>query len=377
MMLLMSFFAIYCGIVYNDLFAQATNFFGSCWQMPNAALNETTAINLGCVYPFGVDPIWHVANNDLLFFNSLKMKLSVILGVTQMTFGLFLKTSNALYFKNKLDLIFECIPQLVFMLALFGYMNALIFYKWGVQWCEWTPLGQCTNSPGAPPNLIDTLISIVLKPGTVNDPMFSGQVGLQEFLLFLVFISVPLMLIPKPLLLRREHRQKVAALAASVHVNPVGAGVGVLGDTSDEPIIAAEGSHSSGGGGGGHGHDDGEFEFGEVVIHQAIETIEFVLGTVSNTASYLRLWALSLAHSELATVFWQKALEGTVTSGSAPMIVVGFAVFAAVTFGVLCLMDVLECFLHALRLHWVEFQNKFYKADGYKFEPFSFDKLQA
>lgn len=42
----------------------------------------------------------------------------------------------------------------------------------------------------------------------------------------------------------------------------------------------------------------------------------------------------------------------------------GFAIFAAVTFGVILCMDVLECFLHALRLHWVEFQNKFYKADG-------------
>jgi len=115
------------------------------------------------------------------------------------------------------------------------------------------------------------------------------------------------------------------------------------------------------------------------IVESAIETIEFVLGTVSNTASYLRLWALSLAHSQLAVVFFSKTigLIGNISGNwivNGFLLIIAFPIFAGVTTIVLLFMDMMECFLHTLRLHWVEFQNKFFKADGYQFKPFCFSQ---
>ena len=86
-----------------------------------------------------------------------------------------------------------------------------------------------------------------------------------------------------------------------------------------------------------------------------IEVIEFVLGSISNTASYLRLWALSLAHGQLAKVFFEMTILNQIKAGNAIVAMMGFPMFIVCTVAVILIMDFMECFLHTLRLHWVEF----------------------
>ena len=59
-----------------------------------------------------------------------------------------------------------------------------------------------------------------------------------------------------------------------------------------------------------------DHSFSSLFIHSMIETIEYCLGTISNTASYLRLWALSLAHGQLAKVFFGYTVGSSLGSGS-------------------------------------------------------------
>ncbi|PNH05344.1 Vacuolar proton ATPase a3 [Tetrabaena socialis] len=395
--LLMGLFSFYMGLIYNEFFSMPTVIFGRSKFKCFADNERTEIVNefgeaitahidvrdcltmykgvLKMPYDsapvvFGVDPVWHGRKTELPYFNSMKMKMSILLGVTHMDFGILNSLFNNLFFRDTLSTMCEFIPQMIFLNSLFGYLCLLIVIKW------------CT---GKLTDLYHVMIYMFLSPGTgfenPDDELIPGQAGLQVFLVLISLAAVPCMLLPKPLILKKRHE---AMMAAKGHTVEMTQNYGALADDeegrhrpgqghSSAPANGGGGDHG-GGGHGGHGH--GEFEFGEVMVHQMIHTIEFVLGAVSNTASYLRLWALSLAHSQLAGVFYDRVLMMSIAQNSVPAMFIGFFVFAAATLGVLMVMESLSAFLHALRLHWVEYQNKFYKGDGYAFAPFAFANLK-
>jgi V-type H+-transporting ATPase subunit a len=258
------------------------------------------------------------------------------------------------------------------MLSTFGYMIFLIIYKFCVDWTIQTN----------PPNLVQTMIAMFLSPGNVeaDKQLYVGQSFVQLILLAIAFLSVPVMLFAQPLITRSQHAKLYPKKIIKTNHHYTGIDgeddeyKDSLTDDEDEQtnLVSKPAAH------GGHdSHLSADYNFTDHLITQGIHTIEFVLGAVSNTASYLRLWALSLAHAQLAQVFWSRMImQYGLDTGSPIMLFIGVAVWCGATFGVLLCMDVLECFLHALRLHWVEFQNKFFHADGYAFEPFSFEMKQ-
>ena len=364
--LLMGLFSVFNGLIYNEYASFTTNIFGqSCYSLQKTAVKGNTFLaeretspvthEQECVYPFGIDPIWYRSTQTITFMNSLKMKIAVILGVSQMTIGIVIKGMNALFFKRWSEFVFEFLTQLITLSCLFGFMDYLIIAKWTTNW-----------EGKQPPGIISSMIADAT--GKDSDHVILNQKTTFNLLLNTVFVCVPLMLLVIPVIKNVQNSKKASIEESDGYQNAEDAIVknemqenkllDLLKGLRDEKPARVE-------------------TMFELLINQLIITIEFVLGTISNTASYLRLWALSLAHSCLADVFFGLTLEKAILSKNYYMMFVSFYIYMGCTFGVLMCMDLLEGFLHTLRLHWVEFQSKFFHGDGYLFQPFSFvDEFQ-
>ena len=322
---LMGFFALFCGFLYNDLASVSLPLSRSCWDYIGG---DQTAKIKNCDYYLGIDHTWNSSSNDLSFLNSLKMKISVILGVTHMMLGIVIKGINLVYFDDKLSFFSEFLPQMTFMLLIFGYMDIMIIIKWCRNWSKMEYLA---------PNITSTLLNLFLKLGKVEgdyeqnerahvDPtyipsnpvraLYGDEKGelqslIQLILLIIAVLCIPIVLLVKPIVLnyrkKSHHDHSPAISMSSKKVSSENSGDKekhlLINEEEDEPIIKLRNKDD---------HEEDEESFGDLLMHQTIETIEFVLGSISNTASYLRLWALSLAHSQLSKVFYEKALKGAI-----------------------------------------------------------------
>ncbi|PYH93002.1 vacuolar ATPase 98 kDa subunit [Aspergillus ellipticus CBS 707.79] len=373
-MLMMGLFSMYTGLIYNDIFSKSFTIFPSQWEWP-ADIRPGEAVEATLKgsyrYTFGLDWNWHEAENSLLFSNSMKMKMSICLGWAHMTYALCLQYVNARHFKSKVDVIGNFIPGMIFFQSIFGYLVLTIVYKWSVDW----------NARGeSPPGLLNMLIFMFLSPGNVEEQLYPGQAGVQVFLLLLAVAQVPLMLFFKPFYLRWEHNSARAhgyrGLGEESRVSALD-DADLDGRPRDSVASDGEGVAMIAQDLGDEEHE--EFDFSEIMIHQVIHTIEFCLNCISHTASYLRLWALSLAHQQLSIVLWSMTIGGAFEQENPTirviMIVVCFYLWFTLTIAILCVMEGTSAMLHSLRLHWVEAMSKHFMGEGLPFAPFSFKTL--
>ncbi|CAD6992288.1 V-type proton ATPase 116 kDa subunit a [Ceratitis capitata] len=376
--LLMGLFSCYTGFVYNDIFSKSMNVFGSTWKIRynTSTVEDNTVLQISPnhstygVYPIGLDPIWQLAGNKIIFLNTYKMKLSIIIGVAHMIFGVCMSVVNFVHFKRYASIVLEFLPQILFLLLLFGYMVFMMFFKW-VKYNPKTAFQP--DTPGCAPSVLIMFINMMLFKSTpalegCDEYMFPAQPVVQQIFVFIGLLCIPWMLLGKPLYIKFTRKNKVHAK----HNGDLTGNIELAEGETPIPTSLDEADHSGGAG----GHDDEPMS--EIYIHQAIHTIEYVLSTISHTASYLRLWALSLAHAQLSEVLWNMVLSMGLKSSDYTGAITLYFIFGAwclFTLAILVMMEGLSAFLHTLRLHWVEFMSKFYEGLGYAFQPFSFKAI--
>jgi len=186
LLLLMGIFSLYTGLLYNDIFGISLDLWGSKWQFTNSIGTST-----GITYEFGVDPAWYDTSNKLSYYNSLKMKMAIILGVTHMLIGVCLKILNFIHFKKYAFIFMEAIPEFLILGCTFGYLCFMIIYKWCINW---------PSVNAAPPILLTTMTDFFLHPTSpTSPPLYNGQITVQLTLFVIAIIAIPVLLISTPL----------------------------------------------------------------------------------------------------------------------------------------------------------------------------------
>ncbi|XP_060809698.1 V-type proton ATPase 116 kDa subunit a 1-like [Amyelois transitella] len=384
--LMLGLFTIVTGFIYNDVFSRGLRLMDPYWinNKTKADIRSKHFITLNpsgstgkYPYFFGMDPVWKDATNKIVIENSFKMKMSIILGVVHMLFGLCLAFFNNIYFKKYCYIFLEVIPSVLILCSIFLWMVFLIYAKW----IYFDPKSTDPDRNPACAQLILILIIDLVLVGKTDKKVPEGcssffifgeaQRIIHRVLLVVLIICIPILLFGVPIYKRRKYTKALMAASASSQ--------GSKFRKYRQSVIQKEEARLA--------RQSGvpAFNFGEVMIRQAIHTVEYTLSTVSHTASYLRLWALSLAHSQLAEMLWEMilseiGLRSCLTGGS----FVGtltlffiFALWAFFTMSILVIMEGMSAFLHTLRLHWVEFMSKFYHGNGWMFTPFSFASILA
>ncbi|KAM0683313.1 H(+)-transporting V0 sector ATPase subunit a [Mitosporidium daphniae] len=353
---LMGVWSIYIGFIYNDCFSRCLAIFGTGWEWPTEESPGgplVVPIQTGVPF-FGIDSSWVTAQNSLVFFNAYKTKQAILLGILQMLFGLIISAFNYSFRGDRHSFFGIFLPQFIFLTCTFGYLGILFVAKWVVQ----TPTS---------PSLLLMFVDMFLSPGNVDPTrrFYSGQELVQGLLVIVALLCIPWMLLYRPLALHFD--AKKAAMKAqkkspsNKDIPPCNFSPNSVLQHSD--VSSPKNTLDT------HKDEDTEFSLADELLHSGIHTIEFSLASISNTASYLRLWALSLAHAQLSEVLWDLIVE---FAASGPIIgVIVFICWFSLTIAILVAMEGLSAFLHALRLHWIEFNSKFFLGEGKPFEPLS------
>lgn len=287
MLLMCGLMSVYFGMLYSEFFGVVMPFF-----------------KFGGTTYFGVDPTWHEATNGMNLLNSLKMKMSVIIGALHMTLGLFLAAMNSVLNNDMLVFYCKVLPRIIAFTCFAGYLSLLVVVKWVFPF---------------KPSIINTVVLMFTDPFGNKEMFYPYQRYVQTFMVALFVICLPWMMVSYPVLLFLRNRRK---------------------------------------------------NLSDVVIHFAIEGVEFNIGLISNISSYLRIWAVSLAHAQLTGIIHQY----TMGNSSLLLRIVLSPFWLLATLSLMIALEGLSSALHAMRLNWIEFNSKFYDGKGNLFRPLNFDE---